>query len=195
MNLLNKLKIDKYLILAAILLCNVALASEIKTTANAGKVEFEAIGRPSMIKIKGIGEGVNANLKVNVNKISGEAVFRLDSLTTGIEMRDEHMKEKYLQVKNYPDAKMVFNEFQMPAGWTIKSPKVATSSFRGKLILHGVEREITGLYTLDAQAMKSTASFEVKLSDFKIEIPTYLGVKVADIVKISISLDKINIIQ
>jgi polyisoprenoid-binding protein YceI len=195
MNLLNKLNIEKYLILTVILLSNVALASEIKTTANAGKVEFEAIGRPSMIKIKGTGEGVNSNLKVDVNKISGEAVFRLDSLTTGIEMRDEHMKEKYLQIKTYPDAKMVFNEFQMPAGWTTKSPKVATSSFRGKLILHGVEREITGLYTIDAQTMKSTASFEVKLSDFKIEIPTYLGVKVADIVKISVSLDKINIIQ
>lgn len=195
MNLLNKLNIEKYLILTIILLSNVSLSAEIKSIPSAGKVEFEAVGRPSMIKIKGAGEGVTTNLKVNVNKISGDVSFKLATLTTGIELRDEHMRDKYLHVKDFPEAKIVFNEFQMPAGWTVKTPKVVTSSFRGKLILHGVEREITGLYTIDPTQLKSTASFEVKLSDFKIDVPVYLGVKVADIVKVNVSIDKINITQ
>jgi polyisoprenoid-binding protein YceI len=195
MNLLNQFKINKYSVIAMLLLCNGALASEIKTISKEGKVEFEAIGRPSMIKIKGVGEGVNANLKVNVNKISGDVVFKLASLNTGIDLRDEHMKEKYLQVKEFPQAKIEFTEFQMPAGWTLKSLKVASSSFRATLTLHGVKKEITGLYSIDAAQLKSTASFEIKLTDFKIEIPTYLGVKVADVVKINVSIDRLNIIQ
>lgn len=170
-------------------------ASEVRIEPNSGKVEFEAVGRPDMLIINGKGEGVTSNLKLNDSKLSGEVSFNLESLKTGIELRDHDMKEKYLQIKNYPVAKLVFEEFQMPAGWSLKNSKVVLSSFRGKLTLHGVEREITGLYTINPDFLKTTARFEIKLSDFKIQIPVYLGIKVADFVKVSITIDKMTIIK
>ena len=170
-------------------------ANEIVTEPGAGSIEFEAIGRPNMLVIKGTGEGVTSSLTVVNSTISGEIKFNLESLKTGIEIRDQDMKEKYLQTKSYPVAKIVFDKFQMPAGWNIKSPKVVTSSFRGKLTLHGVEKEITGLFTISPDFSKTTAKFDVKLSDFKIQTPVYLGIKVADFVKVNVTINKIIVVK
>lgn len=175
--------------------CSLALENEIKTEPGAGTVKFEAIGRPNMLFINGTGEGVSSNLKIIDSKISGEVSFRLESLKTGIEQRDHDMKEKYLEIKQYPLAKLIFSQFQMPAGWSIKNPKVVESSFRGKFLLHGVEREITGLYSIDPSLKKSTAKFDIKLSDFKIQLPEYLGIKVADFVKVSVVIDKLEVVK
>lgn len=175
--------------------CSWAHENEIRMEPSAGTVAFEAMGRPNFLVINGKGEGVSANLKISNSKLSGEASFRLDSLKTGIDLRDQEMKEKYLEIKNYPVARLVFSEFQMPAGWSVKNPKVVTSSFRGKFFLHGVEREITGLYTIDSTLSKTTAKFEIKLSDFKIQLPVYLGIKVADFVKVSVAIDKISVVK
>lgn len=172
-----------------------ALENEIKTEPGSGTVRFEAVGRPKMLVINGTGEGVSSNLKISKSKISGEVSFRLDSLKTGIEERDRDMKDKYLEVKNFPLAKLVFSEFQMPAGWSLSNPKVVESSFRGKFFLHGVEREITGLYSIEPGLQKSTAKFDIKLSDFKIQLPEYLGIKVADFVKVSVAIDKLIVVK
>ena len=58
---------------------------------------------------------------------------------------------------------------------------------------HGVEKEITGVYNIESGQLKSSAQFEIKLSDFNIDIPVYLGVKVADVVKINVFFDKMNL--
>lgn len=175
--------------------CGRAIENEIKFEPGTGTVKFEAVGRPKMLVINGTGEGVASNLKISNSKISGEVSFRLESLKTGIEQRDQDMKEKYLEIKNYPVAKLSFSEFQMPAGWSVKNPKVVESSFRGNFTLHGVEREITGLYSIDPSLKKSTAKFDIKLSDFKIRLPEYLGIKVADFVKVSVSIDKMEVVK
>lgn len=169
--------------------------TEIKTVPTAGRIQFEAVGRPSMIKIKGEGEGASSSLQLNQNKISGEFLFKLESLKTGIDLRDEHMKEKYLQIKNNPVARLTFTNFQLPAGWTLQNAALTGAPFRAKLFLHGIEREIAGVFNIESAQLKSSAQFEIQLSDFKIDIPNYLGVKVADSVKINVSFDKMNLAQ
>lgn len=169
--------------------------TEIVTVPTEGSVEFEAIGRPNMLVIKGLGEGVTSSIKINNSKLSGEINFKLESLKTGIDSRDQDMKEKYLQISQFPVAKIKFEEFQMPAGWNIKNSKVVTSSFRGKLILHGIEKEITGLYTIAPDFAKASAKFDVKLSDYKIMTPVYLGIKVADFVKVTVIINKVTIVK
>lgn len=166
---------------------------EVRSVPVSGKVEFEAIGRPAMLKIKGQGEGAISNLQLNQNKISGEITFNLNSLKTGIGLRDEHMKEKYLQVKNNPVAKLTLSEFQLPSNWTLQNPALSNATFRAKLMLHGIEREISGVYAIESGQFKSSAQFEIRLSDFNIDIPVYLGIKVADVVKINVLFDKMNL--
>lgn len=183
------------LILAVIAAQTTLAAIEIKSDTANGSVQFEAIGRPAMIKIKGEGDGASSILTLNQNNLSGEISFNLSSLKTGIGLRDEHMKEKYLQVKTNPVARLALSNLQLPSAWTLQNPLVGSQTFKGKLLLHGVEREVTGVYTIENQQLKSNAQFEIKLSDFKIDIPSYLGVKVADSVKVTVNFEKMNLIK
>ena len=49
-----------------------------------GKVAFKTKGWPSLITIKGEGEGVTGQLMEDSGKISGDLVFNLGTLKTGI---------------------------------------------------------------------------------------------------------------
>ena len=160
----------------------------IKSQPNASEIQFEAIGRPSMIKIKGVGNALASSINLNQNSLSGVIAFSLTSLKTGIDLRDEHMKEKYLQVKKYPYAKLTINQLSLPASWSLKNPKVSSLPFKAQLQLHGVTKDVTGSFVIEDEKLKTNAEFEINLSDFGIEIPSYLGVKVADVVKINVML-------
>ena len=194
MDTTREFKMSKQIFLTILLASQLATAAiEVKSTAVNGKVLFEATGRPSMIKIKGEGEGAVSNLQLNQNKISGEIFFKLESLKTGIGLRDEHLKEKYLQVKTNPVARLTIKELVLPAAWSLQNATVVETAFHAILNLHGVEKEITGVYNIESGQLKSSAQFEIKLSDFNIDIPVYLGVKVADVVKINVFFDKMNL--
>ena len=50
----------------------------------ASKVEFEAIGRPSMMKVKGQGPGPAGQITVKDNSVRGVLELKLTELKTGI---------------------------------------------------------------------------------------------------------------
>src|SRR5262245_17940595 len=81
-----------------------------------GTVEFEAIGRPSALKIHGKGEAPKGKLTVKDSQVSGQVSFRLDSLQTGIALRDKHMKEKYLESEKFPEATLQITKIEPPGG-------------------------------------------------------------------------------
>ena len=186
---------NKSALLVTVFLISPLANSATRLTASGGQVGFEAIGKPSMLKIKGTGSGAASQLVLNGGKLSGEVTFMLDSLKTGIDMRDEHMKEKYLQVKANPVARLTLTELALPTGWSLQNPLVNSANFRGKLMLHGVSHDIEGTYSIDSAQLGATAQFEIKLSDYNIDIPNYLGVKVADTVKVSTSFNHMTLIQ
>lgn len=151
-----------------------------------GAVQIEAVGRPAMVKIKGKGEGPQGTLKVNGSVVSGEVKFALNTLDTGIDLRNEHMKEKYLETGKHPVATLTIKEVAIPAGWSKEKPQVAETAFKGELTLHGEKRPVEGLFEITGDK-ELKAKMELKISDYKIDIPSYLGVTVADTVKIQIN--------
>ena len=58
--------------------------------------------------------------------------------------------------------------------------------FRGKLSLHGKEKEVAGTYTAEGGLVK--AKFPLTLSDYAIDVPRYLGITVADTVDVNVEL-------
>lgn len=156
--------------------------------AKQGKTEFLAVGRPSAIKINGKGTGPTGDFKFkregDVYLMSGEAIVDLSSLDTDIDMRDRHMKEKYLEVEKYKDAKISFADVKVSAE---KVEKGGEFELMGKLNLHGEEKALPiamNLENKDGQ-IKAKAKFKVKLSEFKIDIPKYAGITVADEVHVT----------
>ncbi|MBC7466671.1 MAG: YceI family protein [Bdellovibrio sp.] len=182
----------KTLLIVSALAVNAAAATDIKTTPAQGDVQFDAIGKPSMIKIKGKGEGAVAALKVDNNTLNGDFKFNVDSLTTGMGVRDDHMKNKYLQVKDFPQATLTLKDFKLPATWNLKNAVVKQADFSGTLKLHGVEKPIKGTFQIDNEKLAGVANFELNISDYGIEIPSYLGVKVTDTVKVAVTFTEMT---
>ncbi|MBC7659791.1 MAG: YceI family protein [Chitinophagaceae bacterium] len=151
-----------------------------------GSVSFIATGKPGFLKINGTGADCHGTLDKDGKGITGEIGVPMEKFATGISMRDEHMKDKYFEVKKYPEATLKITKFETDAnGDASKKP------FTGKLNFHGIERDIEGTATTKTQNGKTTvdANFPLKLSDYNIDIPTYAGVKVADTVEVNANFE------
>jgi polyisoprenoid-binding protein YceI len=117
--------------------------------------------------------------------VSGAISVDLRSLKTGIGLRDRHMRENYLEVDKGPT-------FEKATLEGIHVEKLnGNSTFRGTLVLHGERREVSGSAAVQPQnngAYRVQAEFPVRVTDFKIAKPAYLGVGVQEEVKVKIAL-------
>ena len=123
-------------------------------------------------------EGCNVvgDLKDNGKGLSGEFTVDLKKLDTDLDLRNDHMKNKYLEVDKYPTAKMVLE--QVPYG---------AKTFAGSLTLHGVTKKVSGK-VLKAEKGKLETEFKVNILDFGVEKPGYKGVVIGETVAISVSV-------
>ena len=115
------------------------------------------------------GEAVQAGDSFTADKIT----VNLNSMKTGLPLRDKHGKEKYLEVAKYPEA--VLSKASGKGG-----------KGTGMLKLHGIEKAVTGTYKVEGKML--TADFPIKLSDFGIVGIKYMGVGVDDDVKIHVTV-------
>lgn len=153
-------------------------------------VEFLAVGRPSALKIKGEGAKAEGQLKLLEGNLSGELKTDLDQFQTGIKLRDRHMKEKYLETgkEGFKMAVLKVIEAKVPDNFLKDEKGVQNLPFKGSLKLHGVEKEIGGIYSAkpnkDGTAVEGEAQFKIKLTDFGVAIPSFSGITVAEDVEL-----------
>ena len=116
--------------------------------------------------------------------VSGALRVDLQTLETGIAVRDRHMRENYLEVEKGP-------EFAVATFDQIRIEKLAgKSTFKGTLLLHGQRQEVTGVADLQQKdgRIRVQAQFPIRVSAFQIPKPTYLGVGVRDEIQIKVVL-------
>lgn len=162
---------------------------DINFSNNTGSTEFRATGHPHVLHVVGKGSGPSGDIHVTDKVASGVLNFDLISLDSGIEMRDEHMKNKYLEVGKYPKAQLTIAKLQLPQEIAGKPFVITEAPFQGTLLLHGVSKPIVGTVTLKGDGVNALAldsKFSLKLSDFGIEIPSYAGVTIADDVQVNV---------
>jgi polyisoprenoid-binding protein YceI len=116
--------------------------------------------------------------------VQGAIKVDLQTLETGIGVRDRHMREKYLEVGKGPDFAVASIE-----GITIDR-KQGKASFNGTLLLHGERRAIAGTAELKEQngRIQILAQFPLSVSQFAIPQPTYLGVGVRNEIQVKVSI-------
>jgi polyisoprenoid-binding protein YceI len=161
--------------LSAISIAAVSPNIDLKTAKDT--VTFVAVGNPGFMKIKGEvkKEGaVSGNFSIVDNKMTGSAVVKLDSFDTGMELRNDHMKNKYLEVQKYPDAVLTLEPISLKEDSSYEGP------FQGKLKLHGKEKDVKGTAKINKEADKwgGELIFDFALSDFGVDTPSWLGVSV-----------------
>lgn len=149
-----------------------------------GEVAFHAKGKPSFLSIIGKGAGVSGELKQEASELSGELAFDLRTLTTGIDLRDSHMKENYLNTKEFPTSTLKVEKAPLP--------HILTDEFAipGKLTVRGVTRDVTvkAKMTKVGSEQKLVAKLPLKISEFSIPVPSYQGITVAEDVLVEVSV-------
>lgn len=145
-------------------------------------ITFEIQGNPGFLTIEGKGGKVNfGNLRTEKGLFTGVFETNLENFDTGIELRNQHMRERYLEVEKYPTAKFWLKP--------VAIPKQGYFNFEGKLTLHGVKKKIEGVGYLKDEKLE--AKFNIKMSDFGIKKAEYRGVGVEDKVDVVVRLDAI----
>jgi polyisoprenoid-binding protein YceI len=116
--------------------------------------------------------------------VQGVVKVDLQTLETGIGLRDRHMRENYLEVKKGPEFAVATIE-----GITIDK-KEGKTSFNGTLLLHGQRKAITGTAELKQQdgRIRVQARFPLRVSEFAIPQPSYLGVGVRDEIQVKVTM-------
>ncbi|WP_185903023.1 YceI family protein [Bacteriovorax stolpii] len=170
-----------------------AQAEKIAVDSKNSAVEFLAIGSPSAIKIKGEKAKVDGVVQIENNKLQAILKVDLNTFETGMEMRDEHMKENYLQTDKPENkiAQLEIKNLNIPTEYW-KNSKELNLEFTGDLTLHNIKKPIIGKILLspykDNSTINTTSELKIKLSEHKIEIPTFAGITVAEDVNISVKL-------
>lgn len=108
----------------------------------------------------------------------------LNTLVTGLSLRDDHAKNKYLEVKKYPTA--ILSDIKAENGKGV-----------GLLQIRDKKAKVSGTYKFSADQKQIVAEFKIKLSDFGIEDINYKGIGVEDEVAIEarINVTKANSLQ
>jgi polyisoprenoid-binding protein YceI len=145
------------------------------------KVGFLASG-PAGLKI----EGTTPDLTVADANGNLQLTVPLANLSTGIGLRDKHMKEKYLEVPKFPSAVLTVarGALKLPA-----NGEQVELDVPGTLQLHGTTKPVTVHYDAkaDAAGFAAHGKFHINMNDYGIQVPTYLGVTVKPDVDVTAS--------
>jgi polyisoprenoid-binding protein YceI len=149
------------------------------------RVVFKATG-PAGLSF----EGKNRDVTLKESGSNVVLTVKLDGFTTGISLRDRHMKEKYLETSKYPTAKFEVDKSKLkfPSGGSV------TGTTEGKLTLHGVTRPVKVSYRADGDSKqaKVDGTAQLNIKEFNIDVPSYLGVTVKPNVNVQVQLGVVD---
>jgi polyisoprenoid-binding protein YceI len=158
----------------------VAQANQWTVDTAASSVVWTAVGNPGFLEIKGEGAKLSGEVVLAPDaSFLGVFTVALTEVKTGIALRDEHMHGKYLETAKFPTASLKLKEgFKGSGKWC------------GDLTVKGVTKPVCGdgkVETLGA-GKKADLKFTMKVADYPIGIPTYLGVTMAETVDVAVAV-------
>lgn len=141
-------------------------------SSGSSSVTFAATG-PAGMRIV----GTTSDLTVADDAQNVTVTVPLANLKTGIDLRDRHMREKYLEIGKYPNAELVVAKSAIrmpPAGGD------SSGDASGTMKLHGKTKAVSFHYIArkDGGAMKVGGTVRVDIRDYGIDVPSYMGVTV-----------------
>ncbi|MCE9501649.1 MAG: YceI family protein [Leptospira sp.] len=148
------------------------ISGKIKFTSTAPKLEFY-----------GIGKEIEGEIDLKTKTVSFK--LRLNSFRTGMKLRDEHMRENYLETSKFPEALFTGKIISF-------DQKTGEARAEGELLLHGVTKtnfQIKGILETIDNRFRLKAEFPVLLKDFQIEIPRLVFLELNNEIKIEADLE------
>jgi polyisoprenoid-binding protein YceI len=126
--------------------------------------------------------------------LSGQLSVDLETLDTGIGLRNDHLRGVYLEVgrgAGFDHATLA----DIHVGDVDPGAFQGRTPFSGTLRVHGTERPVAGQAQIHrgADGVRVEATFPVSLPDYGIPKPRYLGVGVKDTVKVQVSFEAVPV--
>lgn len=148
-----------------------------------GKVTF--LSESKFNTFSGTSEQLQGIIDLDKNLV--DFYVDLNTLKTGIGLRDRHMRDNYLETKKFPYAEFTGSLAEIPA---LAPDKTVTVQVNGTFKIHGVAQPRTFTGTLlqnRAGDLLLEANFEVKLVDFKISVPNVLTYELANNLSVTVT--------
>jgi polyisoprenoid-binding protein YceI len=178
-----------FIIVTAILLSLQGVVAQNKYTSTKGHVSFFSKAPVADV------DAQNEKVKVEMNTSDGEVIF--DIAMADFQFKNEKMgrdaRKKYLEIDKYPKAG--FNG-KIQGKIDYDKPGSYAATAKGKLKIHGVEKEVTEKGTViveDGGRVKLMSEFSVALADYNIDTPKILGQEMTEdkvLVKNEVTLTK-----
>ncbi len=153
-----------------------------------GKINFDATTKTSPEKIA----AKNNEVACVVDTKTGDLRFQvlIKSFKFESELMEEHFNENYMESDKFPKAEFkgtVSNLNEVNLG---KDGSYNTR-VSGKLTMHGVTNDIsvTGTIVVKGNTILLKSKFQVKLADYKIEVPSLVADKINKVADISLDSD------
>ena len=146
---------------------------------------------------------ITGYIELDPADISGTSNARLEvdlaSLKTGIGLRDNHMRDQYLEVEKFPTATFVLTEVKKAGKNSLQYNVPLDLTLIGDFTVHGVTRQVevtaTAEYLKESDETKArlpgdllhiTATFDVYLTEHDIKRPKFVILKLDDRQKIDL---------
>jgi len=131
-----------------------------------GKAVFTS--RAPMLTFSGESDQLNGMIDLEQNLL--DFYLDLETLKTGIRLRDKHMRDSYLETDIYPFAEFRGQLAQVP---DFVASDTASVVAVGRFKVHGIEREIEvpGVLIRRSEGLILSAEWTIDLPDYEISVP------------------------
>ncbi len=188
------------------LLTQTLLAAPVKflATSRDGKNVIKFVSKAPLETIEGVTSRIEGNLDVdlaNPTAATGQFEVDLTTLKTGIDMRDQHLRERFVHTDSFPKATFRLTKVAKLAAPALADGQPINVEAQGKMTIHGVTKPVmaTGTVTymkeseetqvrLPGDLLHVDVAIPILLSDFGIERPKMLFMKLSDNVTIGVDV-------
>jgi len=148
-----------------------------------GYVEF--VSTAPLLEFKGKSNNLAGLINFEENTV--DFYIDLNTLDTGVRLRNQHMRDSYLETEKYPFAEFT-GTLDTMYDFEKAGPQEVTTT--GVFNIHGVEQErtIRGVLEYTGEGLKLEASWTVLLEDHNIRKPRVVFYELADEQTVNISI-------
>ena len=152
------------------------------------KVAFFAVGNTGFLDI----EGTTSDLVATDDGTTLSFACKLDTVSTGIGLRDEHMKSKFMHTQEYPTTSLSFPKSAVP--WPVAVGESADGTAAAAFTAHGVTKDVAVAYVVrkTKTGFRITAKFPFDIAQHGIAVPSYLGVTVETVMRAEVAFDLVD---
>lgn len=156
-----------------------------KFYGESGYAEFES--RAPGLTFKGTSDHLTGLIDISERTV--DFYLDLNTLDTGIRLRNRHMRDSYLNTREHPFAEFL-GTMRGEVDIRLADPQPVTAT--GKFTIHGItqEREVEGTLTFSngGNTVRLQAYFEVLLDDHNIDRPRVVFYELSELQRVTIDI-------